>query len=347
MTQRVLITGNVGTGKTVLSQRFGLDLMKEAKDRGINLLHVHVNCREHNGSLFLILHQVIAQFYPLFPKRGYSAEELLQMLMQVLDDQNVFVILVLDELESLIRNAGSDPLYKLARIQESRINSAKRLSLICIIRETEHLNKLDQSTRSTLQRNIISLEDYSVFQMKNILDDRVNLAFIKGTVSENIVDFIANSTISEGSDARYAIELLWRSGKLADATNSLEIYPEHVRKAVSSVYPTVRKDVISSLNLHMRLLLLGLSRLFKQEKLISVSMGKAKDAYSIVCEEYNVNKRKHTQLWKYVKELSSIGIIESEPSSDGFRGKTTIISLPRISASDLENELMDSLKNGE
>ena len=32
MSQRVLITGDVGTGKTVLSQRFGLDITKAAKN---------------------------------------------------------------------------------------------------------------------------------------------------------------------------------------------------------------------------------------------------------------------------------------------------------------------------
>jgi len=45
MTQRALIMGNIGTGKTVLSQHFGLNLVKEAKQRNINLNYVHINCR--------------------------------------------------------------------------------------------------------------------------------------------------------------------------------------------------------------------------------------------------------------------------------------------------------------
>ena len=87
MTQRALIMGNIGTGKTVLSQHFGLSIVKEAKQRKINLNYIHINCRECKGSLFMILQRTISKFYPNFPRRGYSAEELLQALMQILDDQ--------------------------------------------------------------------------------------------------------------------------------------------------------------------------------------------------------------------------------------------------------------------
>jgi len=59
----------------------------------------------------------------------------------------------------------------------------------------------------------------------------------------------------------------------------------------------------------------------------------------VVCEEYDEKKRGHTQLWKYVKKLSVLGTIRTEPSSVGQRGKTTYISLPGVPASDLEQEL--------
>ena len=87
MTQRVMITGDVGTGKTALSQRFGADITREANKREINLRYIHVNCREYRGSLFLSLHHVVSIFHPNFPRRGYSAEELLAILMQILDEQ--------------------------------------------------------------------------------------------------------------------------------------------------------------------------------------------------------------------------------------------------------------------
>jgi cell division control protein 6 len=72
-------------------------------------------------------------------------------------------------------------------------------------------------------------------------------------------------------------------------------------------------------------------------------MGEAEDAYAVVCEEYGQEKRGHTQLWKYMHELSTLDIIKTESSGTGQRGKTTLISLPKISAAELETELQKSL----
>ncbi len=343
MTQRALIVGKIGTGKTVLSQNFGLNIAKEAKQRNINLNYVHVNCRECKGSLFMILQRTIMKFYPTFPRRGYSAEELLQALMQVLDDKDAYLILTLDEMESLIRSEGSDPLYNLSRIQEDRINAPKRLSLICILRQPEYLESLDPSTRSTLQRNIIQLEEYSESQLEDILDDRLHLAFRDGTVPTQTMRLIAELGYSEGGNARYAIELLWRAGKYADASEIRQVSPECVRKAVISVYPVVRRDTIPAFSIHEKMFLLGVARHFKQVDSAYMSMGEAEEAYSLVCEEYGKRQRGHTQLWKYVKALSADGIIETLVSGAGHRGKTTLISLPRVPASDLEQELVKLL----
>jgi cell division control protein 6 len=346
MAQRVLITGMVGTGKTVLSQRFGLNKVKEAQDKGINLHYIHVNCRECSGSLFLILQRAIVKFYPNFPRRGYSADELLHILIQILDERDAYLILAIDELEALIRGGGSDPIYKLTRVQENRLGAPQRLSLICILREPSHLETLDSSTRSTLQHNIIHLEKYSTPQLRDILYDRVALAFRSGAVSEQNIEFVAESAASDRGDARYAIELLWRAGKYADTSDSSEILAEHIRKASVSIYPVIRKDQISSLKLHEKLLLLGIARCFKQTKVAYISIGEAEEAYAIVCEEHNKNSRKHTQIWKYVKELSALGILKTEISGVGQRGKTTLISLPKVPASDLEKELKNTLYAG-
>lgn len=343
MTQRVLITGKIGTGKTVLAQLFGQTITKTAQQKGINLHYVHVNCRECKGSFFMVLQRIILQFSPNFPRRGYSAQELLQALMQVLDEQKAYVILTMDELDALIHAEGTDALYSLTRVHEDHTTTTQGLSLLGIIRDAALLNMLDSSTRSTLQHNLIHLDEYSETQLLDILNDRVASAFCDNTISSQTLNLVAEDAALEGGDARYSIELLWRAGKYADADNSREVLPEHVRRASESVYPVVRKDAVSGLSLHEKLFLLGVARRFKQSGAAYLSMGEAENAYAVVCEEYGEEKRGHTQLWKYVQGLSAIDVIKTEPSSVGLRGKTTLISLPHVSAAELERELSKTL----
>lgn len=347
MAQRVIITGDVGTGKTVLSQRFGADVTRETNMLGVNLRYVHVNCREYRGSLFLILHHVVSVFHPNFPNRGYSAEELLRILLQILDEENAYVILALDEFESLIEREGSEAVYKLTRLQEIRQDKPQRLSLICILRNLKVIDKLDPSTRSSLQSNIINLGKYSKSQLIDILDDRTSLAFKPLTVPRDTVILIAELASSESGNARFGIELLWRAGKYADAENLDAVTPECVRKAVSSIIPIMRKDELKSLSFHEKLFLLGIARVFKHSEKACMSLMDAEQAYSIVCEEFNVKPYSHTQLWKYLKTLSVLGILRTEVSAVDSRGRSTLIYLPKISANELEKELNAFLEKEE
>lgn len=339
MTQRVIITGDVGTGKTVLSQRFGADITREANKRGINLRCVHVNCREYRGSLFLILQHVVSTFHPNFPKRGYSAEELLSILLQILDEENAHVILTLDEFESLIEREGSEAVYKLTRLQETRQNKPQRLSLVCILRNLKAIERLDASTRSTLQANIISLEKYSKQQLADILNSRISLAFKPLVVPEDTVSLIAELAFSEDGNARFGIELLWRAGKYADAENLDAVTPECVRRAVSSIVPAMRKSELANLGFHEKLFLLGIARLFRESRKAYVSLSEAEQCYAVVCEESGEQPLSHTQLWKYLQSLSSLGVVKTEVSAVGSRGRSTLVCLPKISADDLEKEL--------
>jgi cell division control protein 6 len=347
MAQRVIITGDVGTGKTVLSQRFGVNITNEANKLKINLRYVHVNCREYRGNLFLILYHIVSVFHPTFPRRGYSAEELLRILLQILDDENAHVVLALDEFESLVEGEGSEAVYKLTRLQEIRPNKPQRLSLICILRNLKTIEKLDASTRSTLQSNIISLVKYSKQQLIDILNDRVSLAFKPLTMPEDTLSLTAEIAFSEGGNARFGIELLWRAGKYADAEDLGVVTPECVRKAVSSIIPTIRKSDLASLSLHEKLFLLSIGRLFKGSQNAYFSLAETEKAYTVVCEEFSVHPNSHTQLWKYLQMFSALGIVKIEVSTVAKRGRATLVYLPSIPANELERQLRALLEKEE
>jgi cell division control protein 6 len=344
MSQRVIITGEVGAGKTVLAQHFGANITSEANKRAIKFRYVHVNCREYRGSLQPILHHAVTVFRSKYPARGYSADEILSTLMQVLDEENAFMVLTLDEFDSLIENEGSDAVYKLTRLQEMRQGKPQRLSFIFIMRDLKSLERLDESARSTLQRSIINLERYGKPQLVDILNQRVSMAFELGAVVEDVVDLIAELAFSETGNARFGIELLWRAGKYADAEQAGMVEAECVRMAVSNIVPGMRRSELAGLGLHQKIFLLAVARYFKENEEAYALLSDVEKTYAVICEEMDEQPNSHTQIYNYAQFLSSMRILKLEVGSSATRGRSTRVSLLSIPAHELEKELSTSLE---
>ena len=339
---KVLVTGDIGTGKTVLITKFGTDIARTAKALKLNLLYIPINCREYRGSLFMILKRVLQTFTPTFPQRGFSGEELLQILLDQLDRKNLHIILALDEADMLIKAEGETSLYNLTRIQEERPGRPVRLSLLMVVRELRLLETLDRSTLSTLQRNIVRLEKYSSSQLESILRERAELSFKDGVVPETLVEFVADMAASAG-DARYAIELLWRAGKYADSEGARELKPDHVRAAQNSAHQVLRSEYAQHLNTQERAILLALARVLERTGENYATMGEVEIAYKMVCEEKRIPTRAHTQIWKYAQNLSAAGLLTTQLSATGFRGKTTLLGLSTAPAADIRKWMESSL----
>jgi cell division control protein 6 len=220
-----------------------------------------------------------------------------------------------------------------------RVGQPQRISLIGILRDLKATERLDASAKSTLQRNVISLKRYPKDQLMDILNERVAMAFEPSTVPEDVVDLVAELAVSESGNARFAIELLWRAGKYADAEDAGQVEPECVRKAVSSITPTLRRSELASLGFHEKLFLLGAVRVFKESQRAYSSLSEIEEGYAVVCEEFGEQPHSHTQLWKYVQLFSALGILKTEVAAAGTRGRATRVSLPSISAYELEKEL--------
>ncbi len=339
MAQRVIITGEIGTGKTALCQRFGADISTEAHIRNINLHYVHVNCREYRGKFALIIQHALTTLSPKFPQRGYSAEEVLRALLEHLDYENAFMVLALDEFDSLVEVEGSDSVYNLTRLQEMRQNKPQRISLMCIMRNLQATSRLDDSARSTLQRNIIHLERYDKQQLVDILKERVEAAFEPSSVSDDVVSLAADFAQDESGNARFAIELLWRAGKYADSTDLETVSPECLRRAMSSIVPILQKSELESLGLHQKLFLLGAAEVFLETDEAYTTLSDIEKAYAVACEEFNQTPVSHTQIWKYAQTFTALGILKTEVSSEGTRGRTTHVYLAAVSAEELVKTL--------
>jgi len=343
MSQKAVIVGNVGSGKTVLANVYGKELREKAEKRKLNFHYIHINCRTRRGSLFMVLSQAVTRIKPDFPERGYSANELLDILRQILDEEDTQILLVLDEVDALINNEGSDALYYLTRFHETTPDEPRRLNLLCISKDAEVFRKLDKSTLSSLQRNIIRMPDYNKFQLADILMYRMERAFRPDAVPLEIIDFISEVAEKENGDARQAISILHGAGMEADNDGSRQVKPEHARRIAVGVYDlTVVPDEIKHLNQHEKLALLGIARFFISTTAPEATTGEIEESYHLVCEEYSEKPRGHTQFWKYLKKLDNLDFVSIKMHSSS-QGRTQHISLDKIPAKTLQEKVEELL----
>jgi cell division control protein 6 len=339
--QNVIIKGPVGSGKTVLSKKFCSDFTLIARRQGRIIDYVHINCRRRSSDAMVLL-GVLTHFDPRFPDRGFSVEEMLQVLHRNLQRRGSQLLLVLDEADALIKKQGSNLIYNLTRFTDESIKNSNPVSII-MISQKDLLPELEESVLSTFKRsNTITLEKYSYNDLVDIIKQRVDLAFHKNVVSTESIDLIADIAAVWG-DARFAIELLWKAGLYADREHASVVTPEHVRAAKAETYSVVTETKLRNLGKHQMLTLLAIAKRLERDETAYTITGEVEKTYAVTCEEYNEKPRGHTMFWSYLKEIEMNGFINLKASGKGQIGTTQLISLPDIPAGVLRKKLEELL----
>ena len=291
MSCRALITGNVGSGKTVLSSTFADDIAHHLT--GVrNIKRVHVNCRNHATTAQMLL-RVAKELDDRHPERGFSSSEVIQGIRRNLRTHNQHMLLILDEVDHLLRREGDDPIYQLLRIDEGRKESGT-LSLILISQE-QILDQLEGAVISRFGRtNHLALKPYTAEQLTAIAAQRAALATRKDSITKEVLNLIGQAAADTG-DARVAIELLEGAAKAAEKEGTAEVLPRHVQKRAAHRARPVEPSVIDELAQHEQLALLAICRRLRKDA--EITTGDAEKLYHVVCEEFEVKPRSHTTFW--------------------------------------------------
>jgi cell division control protein 6 len=338
--QTAFLIGSVGTGKTALSKRFCLDLVKAAQERKRAIDFIVVNCRQRNTETSVLL-RLVCHFDEGYPDRGFSSAEMLSSLRKHLEKRKLHLVIVLDEADVLLKKGAGDLIYHLSRFDEEKVGGRASISLI-LISQKYVLDMLDPASLSTFRRaNAIPFDKYTCEELRDIINSRIGLAFYPNIVRSDSVELMADISDDWG-DARFAIELLERSGMLAEEESMDSLMPEHVRAAKALTYSVVTESRIEGLDTQRRLVLLAITRAMKDQAYVTT--GEVEKTYAVATEEYGERPRGHTQFWAYIQDISNEGLIETKVSSDAAGGRTTYISLPDIPAKVLRQKLEEILK---
>lgn len=317
------LIGSVGTGKTATAKRFCEDLSEYCRNAGKPVDTIIVNCRNRNSESAVVL-TLIRHFDKGFPDRGFSVEEMARVLRNHLIANSRNLVIVLDEVDVLVKKTTVDIIYQLSRFSDGAESSAT-VSLMMISQEPVY-DHLDEATVSSFRRsNMVRFDKYTRSELRDIVSARVDEAIVPGRITDDSIDLIAENSAEYG-DARMAIELLDRAANIAEGDGASEIDVEHVRAAKAMIYSIVSESKLTSLDMNRKVSLLAIARAMKSNLAIPIST--AEKTYAVVCEEYGIAARKHTQFWTYVQDMEKIGILKTAVVND--TGRTTMISLPDI-----------------
>ncbi len=340
--EHALLWGPVGTGKTVVAKRFCRDFATVLAKKGKRLETVHVNCRRRKSASLAML-GILNHFEPHYPERGFSVGEMMSDLRKHLERRDCHLVVILDEVDALLRADGSNLVYDLTRFNDETGQRWVGISLV-LISQQYVLDQLDDAALSTFKRsNVHEITPYGRQEMEDIIAQRADMAFLKGTVDPESVSLIADiageapgGARSGPGDARLGIELLWKSGVLADDESVDLVTPEHVRAAKAETYSVVTETKLRNQPKHPLIVLLALARRLQRDGGAYCTTGNLESTYGLICEEYGEEARGHTQFWKYLKQLEDAGFLYARMSGKGQAGTTQYLSLPDVPAKVLE-----------
>ena len=316
----VFIYGLTGTGKTAVT-KYVLKRLQEKGGEGLS--YTYVNCRQDNTN-YRVLAKIAEGIGIRIPFTGLSIGEVLKRLIGGLNKSGKIVITVLDEIDHLVKRSGDDVLYLLTRINEQLINA--KVSLVGITNDLKFMEFLDARVKSSLGEEELVFPPYTSSELEDILRRRAKEAFQEGVLENNVISLCAAIAARQNGDCRLALDLLLKAADIAEREGDKKVRMEHVRKAQKEIEKNLAVDVIRSMPLHVKLVLMSIYLLEsggERNMTTGVIYSKYKELAGLVGVE-PVTQRRISDI---INELDMLGIINARVVSLGRYGRTKIIRL--------------------
>jgi cell division control protein 6 len=316
----VFIYGKTGTGKTAVTKYVLSHLEVKAKEYGASVRFCYVNCRM-TGTEYRIFANLSQSVGLAIPFTGLSVGEVFDRFRAGLDASKTIFIVVLDEIDALIKDRGDGLLYELTRINETLHKS--RVSIIGISNDLRLKEFLDPRVFSSLSEEEMIFRPYDASELHNILLERSKLSFNEGSLSEAALNVCSALAAAEHGDARRALDLLRVAGEVAEREGAKAITEEHVKEAEKNIEHNRIVEALKNLTLHSKLVLLSVYHLNKS----SATTGEIYDVYNVLCGELGAGLLTQRRLGTLVNELDAMGLLNAKVVSMGRYGRTKKIRL--------------------
>ena len=325
----ILIYGKTGTGKTACVRYVGAELEKASRETQIPCHVIHLNC-EVIDTQYRVLAQIAKTLEgheertsdsqrTNIPFTGWPTDQVYMELKNHLDTIGGVMVIVLDEIDKLVKKSGDETLYNLTRIN-SDLRAAK-VAIIGISNDLRFTDFLDPRVLSSLSEEEIVFPPYNAHQLTDILTQRAQVAFNEGVLEANVIPVCAALAATEHGDARRALDLLRVSGELAERENTERVSEKHVRQAQEKIDTDSMIECVSTLPTQSKVVLYSMLFLDQNGKKLFTS-GEVLNVYREVAKDLSLDILTNRRITDLVSELNMLGVINTRVVSKGRYGRT-------------------------
>ena len=330
----IFIYGKTGTGKTATCKYVGDRLVHAGTERDVDIHFIYVNCEIVDTQYRVLTHitnHLITSWNDRVPFTGWPTDEVYNKLRDRLDEKRgAIVVIILDEVDNLVFKDGDGLLYQLCGINEELKNAT--VSIIGISNDLRFTDFLDIRVRSRLSQEEIIFPPYNADQLRDILAQRAEHAFHDRVLADEVIPLCSAFAAQEHGDARRALDLLRVAGELCEREGHRIVKEHHVRKAQSKIELDRVTEVVRTLPLQSKLLLLAIL-LGEQEKdpkegrRQGLITGEVYDTYQQLCRRSSVDVLTQRRVTDLISELDMLGLVNAKVISKGRYGRTKEIQM--------------------
>lgn len=289
--------------------------------------YVYINCEvvdTQYGVLQNIGNCFVRDWDNLIPFTGWPLERVYNTLHEKIDQEKVIVVVILDEIDKLVYKSGDDVLYHLSTINDTLKNA--KVSIIGISNDLKFTEFLDPRVRSRLGEEKLVFPPYNAEQLKDILNQRAELAFDSEILEAGVISLCAALAAQEHGDARRALDLLRIAAEISERSREPTITTVQVEKAKNKIELDCVSEVVRTLPTHSKLMLYGITLNGEMGK-TKLTTGDVYETYQGLCRKTGVDPLTQRRITDLISELDMLGIAHARVISKGRYGRTKEIEL--------------------
>jgi len=327
----MLLYGPAGTGKSLIIGAVTHQIIDLCKSKGERFGVVDINCQPINtlDQAVYELVQTVAKDIGAevgVPETGVSTKRKYRRLYDLINEHYDSVIFVLDEIDLLVgRRTNDEPAYSKLLYQLSRASNTNeiegRVSVAALTNDPKFMEDIDGRAESSFNPRDVYFPDYDANQLREILQNRRD-AFRPDALSDDVIPLVAAFAAQSHGDARKAIDLFRGSGDLADERGDDTVTETHVRDSQEEINKDRSLKLVEGLTTQKKISLYSTAAVayFSHRSGSSVPSPVGFKVYQWVTNEVDADQMTRETYVKYVKELSTYGLISTSRKSRGRGG---------------------------